>query len=685
MVREVTPDEVQAAFDQGGCKVVETFNSSSRGRQFVLDRAPCCGYEQKQKGERKFSIAENSGLWNCLKCGTSGNLFHLKRLMGVLDQAFKPINAGPTFATRQGTVLRDQERVRRGGHASDTEAHKPLDMRLITAMEAELWKPRGKVVLEYLRKRGFTDETIKYWRLGFTERAVWKCGCGMVETKRGPRVSAPGMCGKCGETFGDPVEVIAFAAVPVTWDGQAWLVKYRSVEGKRFEREAGCRSVLYGLDAIGADADGRTDQVVICESELDAVSMWQYGHHVVCSLTTGAPAAADHVAEFREQLAAFDSVLICMDMDEPGDEAAEAIASVLGKHRCARVQLPHKDANKCLELGVSKETVDGRLQAATSFAVNAVQPFSAYKEQLWQVWNPGGTPCVKLDSVPVDRLWGGMRDGELTIVTGDTGSGKSTWCKWLALRVAKIVEHQHRSVLVGAFEDGMAATVRVLVNMQGLKPTAKMRREEAEQYFDDVARLPMFGMGEWSDQSTFDGLMDSIEWGVRRYGLWMVVLDHFHWIVDNEERETISRRVKQLKQLTKDTGVHIVLVVHPTKLRYGKNGVEIMPDLNDLMGSSEFKKYADNVWRISRPRNEHREVEAEETRLPATATLLKCRHEDGTEGSVPLHFNRYELNYIPVVEAPQVEEGSLADAELPPPNKAQDKLFDDKDEPFWNK
>ncbi len=148
-------------------------------------------------------------------------------------------------------------------------------------------------------------------------------------------------------------------------DGALALAKARRAEDKAAPRPtaANCEPVLFGWQAMPANAR----EVVITEGEIDALSWAAYGRAAMSVPFGGGKGGKQQWIENEfERLERFERIYVSTDMDKPGDEAAEEICSRLGRHRCFRVTLPHKDANECLVNGVTKEAMLNLLAKAAS-------------------------------------------------------------------------------------------------------------------------------------------------------------------------------------------------------------------------------------------------------------------------------------------------------------------------------
>ena len=66
--------------------------------------------------------------------------------------------------------------------------------------------------------------------------------------------------------------------------------------------------------------------------------------------------------------------------------------------------------------------------------------------------------------------------------------------------------------------------------------------------------------------------------------------------------------MRTVRQWGRRHGVHVFMVVHPTKLRKGDDGNYPVPTLWDCAGSAHWKNKADNglcIWRDENPESAH--------------------------------------------------------------------------------
>ncbi len=130
-------------------------------------------------------------------------------------------------------------------------------------------------------------------------------------------------------------------------------------------------------------------------------------------------------------------------------------------------------------------------------------------------------------------------------------------------------------------------------------------------------------------------IKEGILYSVSRFDVNFILLDHLHYFLDyktENERFEIEKVLKKLRALVAETHIHVLLVVHPSKLKDESKPVL----MNDLKGASAIKQDADNVIILHRKRAE------------STGTDLiipKVRDSVGKEWKYKLLFNKESETY----------------------------------------
>lgn len=206
-------------------------------------------------------------------------------------------------------------------------------------------------------------------------------------------------------------------------------LKVRSIESKACQRmdPAGGGWGLFGYHTL-ADTD---NEVVITEGEYDAMAVWQATKRPAISLPNGCRSLPVEVLPMLER---FDKIYLWMDNDPAGHEGAEVFARKIGLERCVLVKpstticdvesaedLP-KDANDALRKGFNLEAI---ITNASQLSHDKIVHFKDLRQSvLDEIMYPDkyiGTPLTSLPQFT--KIIQGLRRGELTVLTGPTGSG----------------------------------------------------------------------------------------------------------------------------------------------------------------------------------------------------------------------------------------------------------------------
>ncbi len=255
--------------------VSETVNLRKTGKNYT----GFCPFHDNKRTPA-FVVFPETGTWRCFSCNEGGDIFTfvMKREGWDFRQALEHL------AERAGVTLEP----RRPEDAERKEAYQRLyDLmeEAIAFYRHHLHTPAGKPALDYLHKRGLTDETIETFGLGYAPNA-WEAtrayftGKGYTDddllqigllTQRDD--------GRVYDRFRHRVmfpirdargRAVGFGARTLDPDG---VPKYlNSPQTEIFDKSR----LLYGLDRAGK-AIRQRDQVVIVEGYMDVIGLHQAG------------------------------------------------------------------------------------------------------------------------------------------------------------------------------------------------------------------------------------------------------------------------------------------------------------------------------------------------------------------------------------------------------------------------
>lgn len=418
-------------------------------------------------------------------------------------------------------------------------------------------------------------------------------------------------------------------------------------------------TVLGDGKAIGKSLFGKNlwrtggKRVVITEGEIDAMSVAQAMglSWPVVSIPNGADGAVKSVKANLEWLDSYGEVVIWFDNDEPGRKAATAVAELLTPGKAKIVHVEEKDANEMLQAGKVKEIVNACWEAKTYRPDGIISGEEIALETLLAVTQKGySTPYADLDDVT-----GGLRKGELTLVTAGTGIGKSTAVREIGYHLLT----KHGLTIGNVFlEEGQEKTAKGYVAIHNNVPLGKLRADPSlvsrEQW--EESRKSVLANGRNFFYSHFgslesDNLLSKLRYMAVTLKVDFVLLDHVSIVVSGMEssregeRKDIDRLMTRLRELVENTGMGVIAIAHLSKTGDGKPHEEGgRVSLNDLRGSGSLKQLPDAIWALERDQQG-------DTPNEADWRVLKNREHGETGMAGRVSYNRATGRLLPITES----------------------------------
>ena len=190
-----------------------------------------------------------------------------------------------------------------------------------------------------------------------------------------------------------------------------------------------------------------------------------------------------------------------------------------------------------------------------------------------------GHLTYKLGFPMLDNLIGGVQAGELTVISGITGNGKTL----------------------------LAQTFTRNLNDSEILPLWFTYEVLAPQFLKNFgSSLPTFCMPSMLKANTIEWIEDKIYESVLKYESKVVFIDHLHYLVDMKMRNVsleIGFLMRYLKKLAIRYAQSIFIICHMTKLQQDKE-----PDTENLRDSGMIGCEADNVFFIWRKKSKPQEA-----------------------------------------------------------------------------
>ncbi|MBC8378254.1 MAG: AAA family ATPase [Planctomycetes bacterium] len=435
------------------------------------------------------------------------------------------------------------------------------------------------------------------------------------------------------------------------------LVKCRDIETKSnmFTKSAikdAKPMLLFGQQAIFAEGS-IPSEVCITEGELDALTLAGLGFNAVSvpygakfKKDAGDPIHADNpnngwLEHDMEWLDVVRKFYLCLDNDESGRLATQAIFPRLGAEKCLQVIFPEKskDANGCLLDGVD---IDDLLRSARNMDPADLRRPADFEQEIWEEFYPVDG-IIPGDETPWTLPFR-FRPGEVSVWHGYSGGGKSVCMGYCAVYFAL----QGKKTCIASFEMKPRKTFKNM--MRQLMGTTKPTRE----HFDRAL--------SWMDQwffvfkrvggATIAETLALFEYTAKKYGVQHFFIDSLMRIdgVNEEEAETSKSLMNWLQAFAKRYDVHVHLVAHSRKPDSRHPAGRNPPMKHSVSGSKAITDNADNVLCVWRHEEKEEQLAAAqesgdtekislwEKTYDSLVLIQKCR-EDGFQGGKRLFYD----------------------------------------------
>ena len=253
------------------------------------------------------------------------------------------------------------------------------------------------------------------------------------------------------------------------------------------------------------------------------------------------------------------------------------------------------------------------------------------------------TKLIKTGYDSVDKFSGGLTRGEITIIGGRPGHGKTTV---MINMLANVLEQGHKAIFFSR-ELPNSELVKKIVCLESQQLSyGEVRKnifsEDSLRYFNNA--LAIIRRKYSSDKFLmFDNVRDfaSSSGEVKKFKPDIIFDDYIQLIAcdsrEEQRRLQIEKLVNDYKWLAKETDAVVVLASQLNRFieRAGNRGKALMPQLSDLAESGAIEQVAENVFFSYYDYK----VQGERGKGKNIITLLASKVRYGDSGSVDLGYD----------------------------------------------
>ncbi|CAF3530129.1 unnamed protein product [Adineta steineri] len=378
-------------------------------------------------------------------------------------------------------------------------------------------------------------------------------------------------------------------------------------------------SAPFGLNILSA----RNAEIILVDSIWDALCIYQ---------TTGKLAIALPNTKFSIRINMAFEHLRKIHIWYTNDKAfAFRLSNILNPHRCFMITYP-MNAYSAFKSGHSLKPIVNESFAVINKCIEQFDTFrDLIRDELFQRTRFAGTQWQRFPML--SQIIKGHRAGELTVLTGSTGCGKTTFLSEYSLDLCT----QGVSTLFGSFEIQTHRLAKVMLTQySSLNLTKNMH--VFDKFADQFTRLPMFFM-TFHGQESIDKVINTMGNAVAIHNIQHVVIDNLQFMMGMDysngdrffKQDTLIHRFRKFATNNK---CHVTIVIHPRK-------EEDEGDLSvsSIFGSAKASQESDNILII------------QQKKLANTAggnikylQVVKNRF-DGQLGRFALRFDKERLSF----------------------------------------
>ena len=492
--------------------------------EVVFEYCPYC--QGKTRDKDTFSINLKTGMFNCFRasCGVHGNMITLSK-----DFNFQISEDVDRYTNRN--YYDNRFKRFKDGHKKSTDP-----------------------AVRYMKSRGISEAVCKEYEI---------------------------------TTKSDQDNVLVFPFRDQ--NGILSFIKYRNMNYKKGDNgskewcEADCKPILFGMDKCTEDR-----RLIITEGQIDSLSVIESGIKNAVSVPTGAQGTTWIPHCYDWIIKNFDEIVVFGDCENNAITLSEMISNRFSKRKkvkIVRMEDYHgfKDANELL--------INKGKQAVIDAVNNAEMQLSTQVRDMADVEYVDLSQKAKIKTKysDIDKLlMGGMMFGQVVLLTGKRGNGKSTFASQL---VCNALAQNYNCFMYSGELPNYWVKNWIDGQIFGKSKLTNSQIKECEDWYR--GRLFIYN-SEIVEYEEMEDLLAVLTDTIIKRDIKFAVLDNLMTALEANTNETLYRKqsefVGKLAKIAKAYEVVIVLVAHPRKTTGNREF-----DNDEVSGSADITNRVDIV------------------------------------------------------------------------------------------
>ncbi|ESO82182.1 hypothetical protein LOTGIDRAFT_135083 [Lottia gigantea] len=372
-------------------------------------------------------------------------------------------------------------------------------------------------------------------------------------------------------------------------------------------------------------------EIVLTSTEKDAMAIKQATNQVALTLPKGPSILPQEVLPSFER---FSKIVVWFSDDINSWEAAKLFSRKLNHKRCFIIR-PSLKSPVPYQALVEELSLRSILKDSKRIHKESIKNFSDLRSEVYaeftQIERVTGVKWQRYKTL--NTILKGHRRGELTVVTGATGSGKTTFISDYSLDLAM----QGVNTLWGSFEINNIRLLKMMITQFSQRNFSK-NLQDFDVWADKFEELPLYFM-TFHGQQKIPEVLDTMAHAVYVHDISHVIVDNLQFMVgmssDNPGDRFLQhdKVVAGFRRFATQRNCHVTLVIHPRKEKEGEPLTTA-----SIFGSAKPTQEADNIMLLQDKR-------VMTVTGKKYVQITKNRY-DGDLGVIPLNYDKGSMSYV---------------------------------------